>query len=324
MNLEPRRPILIDTDLSFDDYVALLFLLQHPAMEVRAITVVNGVVHVKPGVENARRLVALVDREIPVAGGPDHPMSGTHTFPGTWRTILDFVPRLFVPRVPTSPPGLSAPELICQQCLSSEQPVSLVMLGPLTNLALALQAEASLASRIDTIYLSGGAVHVPGLIYADLPGNLNQVAEWNVYLDPEAAEVVFKAGIRLVMIPLDVTHVTGPQPLLFSRDFVRRLGAAARGPASNVMIRMIRVWRWWAREFPLTPVWDGVAAAIIAEPELGTDWRGLAIRVVTAPEEVAGQTLVEADQPVNVRVCLGGDQAAFERVYLKVVSAGGG
>ncbi len=316
---EHRRPILVDTDLSFDDYVALLYLLQHPAVDIRAVTVVNGVVHVQPGVENARRVLALARRrEIPVAGGPGEPLSGARTFPTRWRTILDYVPRLFLPRIPVPASALSAPELICQLCLSSDHPITFVALGPLTNLALALRAEPTLAEYIETVFISGGAIHVPGLIHEDMPENLNQVAEWNFYLDPEAAEVVFQAGIPIVMIPLDVTHVSGPRPLLFSREFVRRLRANAQGKAMRLMVRLISIWQLATPRFPNTPVWDGVAAALLTTPEIGRDWREVFIRVVTHPDEVAGQTLVEENQPPNVRVCLGGDQEALETAYLQV------
>lgn len=316
---EHRRPILVDTDLSFDDYVALLYLLQHPAVDIRAVTVVNGVVHVQPGVENARRVLALAGRrEIPVAGGPSAPLSGARTFPSRWRTLLDYVPRLFLPRIPATASVLSAPELICQQCLASDHPMTFVALGPLTNLALALRAEPNLAGCIETIFISGGALYVAGLIHEDLPNHSNMVAEWNFYLDPEAAEVVFQAGIPIVMIPLDVTHVSGPHPLLFSRNFVRQLRASAQGKAMRVMVRLISIWQLATPQFSNTPVWDGVAAALLTTPEIGMEWREVSIRVMTHPDEVAGQTFVEGDQLPNVRVCLGGDQEALEKAYLEV------
>jgi inosine-uridine nucleoside N-ribohydrolase len=103
------RPVIVDTDLSTDDYVALLYLLRHPAIDVRAITVANGIVHVKWGVENARRLLALVGRtDIPVAGGPEKPLAGQHAFPASWRIFLDVVPRLMFPRARPAPEGLTA------------------------------------------------------------------------------------------------------------------------------------------------------------------------------------------------------------------------
>ena len=316
---EVRRPVIVDTDLSFDDYVALLYLLQHPAIDVRAITVVNGVAHVRPGVENAGRLLALVGRrDIPVAGGPDRALSGQRAFPGGWRSTMDYGIRLLLPWVSTPASTLSAPELICQQCLASDKPVTFVALGPLTNLALALRAEPNLARRIETIYISGGAFNVAGPIHSDLPDNPNQVAEWNLYIDAEAADQVFKSGIPIVLVPLDVTHVTGPQPLVFSREAVKRLRNGVHGRASRLMVRLIHFWQMSVTQYQATPVWDAAVAALVVDPAIGTDWRDLAIRVEIEPEAVAGQTVIDAGKPANARVCFGGDQVAFENAYLAI------
>jgi len=314
------RPVIVDTDLSFDDYVALLYLLQCPDIDVRAITVVNGVVHVKQGVENVRRLLSLVGRmDIPVAGGPDRPLVGQHTFPASWRILFDFGPRLIFPQVPSATLELSAPDLIRQQSVASDVPITVVALGPLTNLALALRADSTLATRFDTIFISGGAIGVPGIINKDVPFNPNTVSEWNLYLDSAAADIVFNSGARLALVPLDVTHVYGPRPLLFSHDFVHRLAVSARGRASKLMVRLLRFWQTITPKHQATPVWDAVVAAIAVDPAIGCDWRDLAIRIATQPEQVAGQTVVDVNKPANVRVCLGGNQSAFEAAYLTVV-----
>jgi inosine-uridine nucleoside N-ribohydrolase len=316
--------VIIDTDLSFDDYVALLYLLQHPAVDVRAITIANGVVHIKQGVENARRLLSLVGRsDIPVAGGPEKPLAGQHSFPGSWRFLLDYGIRFLLPRKKATPVYHgSAVELIRQQVSTSEVPVTFIALAPLTNLALALRADPGLAERFDAIFINGGAIYVSGHIHDDNPSNPNVVSGWNLYVDPVAADIVFKSGARLALIPVDVTHVSGPQPLLFSREFVHRLGLAAKGRASRLLVRIIRLWQLATPRYPATPVWDGVTAAIAAEPTIGSDWRDLGIRIVTQPESAAGQTVVDDSQPVNAHVCLGGNQTAFETAYLAVCGRG--
>jgi len=318
---EIRRPAIVDTDLSFDDYVAILYLLQRPGIDIRAITVANGVVHVKPGIENARRLPQLVGRtDIPVAGGPDKPLAGQHAFPASWRVSLDLIPRFMLPKAQPTPLGLSAPDLIRQQIVASDVPLTIIALGPLTNLALALRADPTLATQIDTIFISGGAINVPGTVHKDVPSNPNTVAEWNLYIDPVAADIVFNSGARLALIPMDVTNVDGPQPLLFSHDFVRRLAAAACGRPSKLLVRFIRLWQLTSPRNQSTPVWDAVVAAIAADPMIGCDWCDLALHVVTQPEQVAGQTVVDADKPANARVCLKGNQTAFEEAYLTTVS----
>ena len=316
-----RRPVIVDTDSSTDDYVALLYLLRHPDIDVRAITVANGMTHVKWGMENVRRLLSLVGRtDIPVAGGPEKPLAGQHTFPASWRTFLDIAPRLILPRARPATKGPTAPELICQQVAAGDGPLTYIGLGPLTNLALALQADPGLAARLDTILICGGAINVPGAVHEEIHSNPNTVAEWNFYIDPLAADIVFNSGGRLVLIPMDVTHVHGPHPLLFNRDFIDRLAASARGRVSKTMLRLIRFSRLMAPQHQATPVWDAVAAAIAVDPTIGCDWRDLALHIATEPEAVAGQTVVDAARPANVRVCLAGNQAAFEAAYLTMVT----
>jgi inosine-uridine nucleoside N-ribohydrolase len=316
------RPVIIDTDLSFDDYVALIFLLQHPDVDVRAITVVNGVVHVKPGIENVRRLLSLTGHTaVPFAGGPEKPLTGQHAFPAIWRFLLDFALRSMLTNhsLPAHS-DMSATELICQQVSASETPVTFIALGPLTNLAPALHADPTLTTRFDRVFVSGGAIHAGGTIHADVSLNPNKVAEWNLYIDPAAADVVFNSGIPLTLIPLDVTHTNGPhQPLLFTREFVRRLSGLAHEQAARVMVRIVHLWQLVNPQHRAVPVWDAVTAAIAVDTTIGRNWRDLAIRVALEPETIAGQTIIDEDSQPNARVCLAGDQAAFEEAYLAIV-----
>jgi len=317
---QARRPVIVDTDLSFDDYVALLYLFQRPDIDIRAITVVNGTAHVKRGVENVRRLLSLVGRaDIAVAGGPERPLEGGHTFPSLWRFNIDFGIRLVLPRVPPVPTTLSAPDLICRQIAASDSPITFIALGPLTNLALALRADPTLTALLKTVYISGGAIDVAGTVQEDVPSNPNHVAEWNFYADPVAADIVFNSGARLALVPLDVTHVHGPRPLLFDRDLVRRMAACAHGRGPKLMVRLIHLWQLLKPRRRAIPVWDGVVAAIAADPAIGSDWRDLALRVVTQPESLAGQTVVEPNKPANASVCMAGNSKAFEAAYLSAM-----
>jgi inosine-uridine nucleoside N-ribohydrolase len=315
-----RRPILIDTDLSFDDYVALLFLLQHPAVDVRAVTVANGVVHVQPGLENAARLLALAGRmEIPLARGPAQSLSGRTDFPAIWRLLTDYGTRPLLPRQKAPRAPCDAPTLIRQQILASPAPVTFVALAPLTNLALALQADPELVQHIETIFVSGGAFTVPGTIHQDVPGHPNTVAEWNFYTDPLAAKLVFQSGARIALVPLDVTHVHGSSPLLFSRAAVRALRSAARGKASRVLVRFIHIWQLMTKQFLATPLWDAAVAALVVDPQLGS-WRESKIDIIQEPQALAGRTYETADGPYSIQVCYAGNQPAFETAYLNLVA----
>ena len=315
-----RRRVLIDTDLSIDDYVALLFLLQHPEVEVCAITVADGVSHVRPGLENCARLLELVDQtNIPIGRGTTQFLSGRNDFPTSWRFLMDYAIRLFLPPRKAQLSNLKAPALIRQQILASSSPVTFIALAPLTNLALALQTDPTLVDHIEKIVVSGGAFTVPGTIHADVPANPNTVAEWNFYTDPLAAKMVLQSGVRIALVPLDVTHVQGVSPLVFSRPVIRTMRTAARGEASRLLVRLIYGWQLAARQFSATPVWDAVAAALAVKPQLGS-WRELRVGVVQEPLSMGGKTYEKVDAPYPIQVCFGGDRAAFEAVYLALVA----
>src|SRR5690606_24901869 len=130
-------PLIIDSDLALDDWMALAFLLQSPEVDVRAITVAaTGEAHAGPGVKNTLRLMALTGVEgIPVASGRTTPLAGTHRFPLALRLAMDFRLGLGLPRPRTRPSGGSAVALLRRTLLEAPAPCTLLALGPLTNLA---------------------------------------------------------------------------------------------------------------------------------------------------------------------------------------------
>ena len=310
------QPVIIDTDMSHDDILAILYLLQRPDLDIRAITVVNGVAHVGPGVENARRLLALAGRtDIPVAGGAETPLAGGRSFPADWRPLLDLGLRAALPSVSPQEDGLSAPDLIVRLVRDSSRPLRLIALGPLTNIALALSADSSLASKLESIFFSGGAIYVSGAVHAEFPSNPNVVSEWNLYIDPLAADQVFRSGAHLVLAPLDVTEIHGAYPLLLSSTFIDRFSASSKGPEARLMARILLGWQLMgSQSTPAagTAFWDLAAVTITTEPKICTDWRELNLHIVLEPDTLAGQTVAEPGKPDNAQVCLGGDKALFE------------
>ncbi|MCC6904906.1 MAG: nucleoside hydrolase, partial [Anaerolineae bacterium] len=203
-----RTPVIIDTDMSADDWVAILYLLSHPAAEVRAITVSGtGVAHCNGGVRNALGLVVLAGQpDIPVSCGPETPTDGGNLFPEPWRDNADAMYGIDLPDNPTPPAGAAAPDLLIALSTELEEKPVLVALGPMTNLALALQSDPGFAGRIERIVAMGGAFEVPGNVGDSNPGDLNTVAEWNIYCDPEAADSVVRSGIPITFVPLDATN----------------------------------------------------------------------------------------------------------------------
>jgi len=197
--MAPRK-IIIDTDPGQDDAVAILLALASPEeIEVLGITAVAGNVPLDLTAKNARIICELAGKvDVPVFAGCDRPLgrdlvTAEHVH---GKTGLDG-PNLPDPTMPLQD-GHAVDYII--DTLRSAEPgtITLCPLGPLTNIAMALEKAPDIAERIHRIVLMGGA-------YFEV-GNITPAAEFNIYVDPQAAEIVFKSGVDIVVMPLDVTH----------------------------------------------------------------------------------------------------------------------
>lgn len=202
------RPIIIDCDPGLDDAIALAMALRSPELDVKAITTSAGNQTPEKTLHNALGLLTLMQREdIPVAAGAGGPLMRelviadyVHGKTGMGNTHLP------TPTIKPDPRG--AVELIADLLRASPQPITLVVTGPMTNIALLLAQHAELKSRIERIVFMGGGMNA---------GNTTPVAEFNILVDPEAAEMVLKSGVPLTMAGLNVTH----QALVLPQDIER-------------------------------------------------------------------------------------------------------
>lgn len=191
------RKIIIDTDPGQDDAVAILLALASPELDLLGITCVAGNVPLELTATNARKVCELAGRsDVKVFAGCDRPLAhklvtAEHVH---GKTGLDGPP-LPAPQMPLQ--EQYAVDFIIETCRAQEG-ITLCPLGPLTNIATALRRAPDIAPRIARIVLMGGA-------YFEV-GNITPAAEFNIYVDPEAADIVFKSGIPLTVLPLDVTH----------------------------------------------------------------------------------------------------------------------
>lgn len=205
----PRR-VIIDTDPGTDDAMAILLALNSPELRVEALTVVAGNTTAAQGLENALRLVSLAGRpDIPVAAGAQKPLlqklvtAETHGADGLAGVRLG--------EARSKPDPRFAPDLIIELVHRYPHEITLVPLGPLTNIALALSKDPSIAGLLKEVVLMGGAIS---------GGNVDAVAEFNVYVDPEAAQVVFQGGCPLTMVGLEIGRKA-----MFRRGHLARLQA---------------------------------------------------------------------------------------------------
>src|SRR5260370_6942186 len=172
--------VIIDTDAGSDDLMAIGFLLAHPSVHIEAITIANGLAHVDAGARNLIRLLELSGRrDVPVFAGPSTPLRGNAEFPAEWRKTSDELPGVNLPTASRQPEPKRAAEYFLQRLKDRRHQVRILALGPLTNLAEALQRDPSIAGTIREIVIMGGAIEVPGNL-ADPPVSKthNKTAKW--------------------------------------------------------------------------------------------------------------------------------------------------
>ncbi|MBN2148419.1 MAG: nucleoside hydrolase [Anaerolineales bacterium] len=289
-------PIIVDDDGSPDGMVALLYFLRNPMYEVRAVTVSYGEAHPERFAGYVAQMLAAFDRaEIPVGFGRDAPFEGANAFPDSWREGSDNFWGIEVPKGSGATTPVPAAELMAEIVAASERPVTVFVSGSHTNLAEALRLDAGIAANIGEVFIMGGSVRVAGNIHSDWPEFENEVAEWNIWVDPLAADEVFSAGLGLHLVPLDATR----QVLWTGADLTgwRSSGAPESALAAELVQMTLDAWG-----VESVYVWDLVAAVQATLPAVCPE-TPLGIEIVTAPGAEQGRTR-EVEQTPNVSVCL--------------------
>jgi pyrimidine-specific ribonucleoside hydrolase len=254
-------PVVVDSDMISDDWMATLFLLNDPAFAVKAITVAGtGFADCDAGVRSALGLLALTDYgDVPVSCGAESPLMGDNAPPAEWRTTLEMVEALGLPEG-GDPVAQDAVALFTSTIQDSPDPVTVLALGPLTNVGAALEATPALAENIERIYVMGGAVDVAGSSVSEE----NTVAEWNIYCDPHAARLVVESGAPITLVPLDATNEVPVTP-----EFVATLDAEKATPEAEFVAALLA-----ANAESIAAggyyFWDPLAAAVLSDPSLVT------------------------------------------------------
>jgi inosine-uridine nucleoside N-ribohydrolase len=299
-------PLLVDCDPGQDDAIALLLALASPEVGVLGVTTVAGNQTVEKTTTNALKVLELAGRaDIPVAAGAARPLVGELVVAADahGESGLDG-PSLPEPTI--QPVAERAVDFIARRLLDEEAPLTLVALGPLTNIALLLALRPEAAERIERLVLMGGAIG---------PGNMTPAAEFNIWTDPEAAERVFAAGLDVTMVGLDVTNRS-----VLTRDDAEKLRTArAIGAAVADMLDFYLDFYLDAYEHGGAPIHDAVAVAEIVQPGVVTT---LPLRVDIERIGLSrGRTLVdmrrrtEPSQP-NAHVAVDVDVDAFRELLL--------
>ncbi len=304
-----RLSVIVDTDAGADDLVAIAYLLARPDIDIQAITSVNGVAHADAGARNVLRLLRVANRRVPVFIGADQPLEGRDAFPAEWRQQADEMGVL--PPLVGRRPRPDAVSALLGRLRASQSPVSVLALGPLTNVASALQQEPGTMARVAQLVIMGGAVEVAGNAPQDASA---PVAEWNMYVDPTAASIVFKSGLPITLVPLDATNRV---PL--DRAFVSSFTARTRSTLGRVVSELL------ASQEPMIAqesyfAWDPLAAVALVDPGV-LKVKEEAIEVVRAGDERGRLRVIDADP--NAVVAYDASPAAFRRLFFNALTATG-
>ena len=282
-------PIVIDCDPGHDDAIAILLALASPEVELRGITTVAGNQTLDKTTRNALKVLELADRtDVPVAAGADRPLvrelrtaANVHGESGLDGPDL--------PEPTTKPVDGHAADLLAEWL---EPGVVLVPTGPLTNVALLLERHPEVKKRLERIVWMGGAV---------AEGNVTPAAEFNAFVDPEAAAAVFASGIPVTMIGLDITHKA-----LFDAGHAERLrGTGAAGRAVAELADFFLEFHRQRYRFDGAPIHDAMAVAHVIDPTL-VETLHCNVAMELASQFCDGRTVVDrwlvTDRPVNAHV----------------------
>ncbi|MDP9262526.1 MAG: nucleoside hydrolase [Actinomycetota bacterium] len=301
-------PIVIDCDPGHDDAIAILLALASPEVELRGITTVAGNQTLEKTTRNALKVLELAGRtDIPVAAGADAPLKRTLRVAANvhGESGLDG-PDL--PEPTTKPVEGHAADLLNEWL---EPGVVLVPTGPLTNVAVLLERHPAVKQRLERIVWMGGAL---------AEGNVTPAAEFNAFVDPEAAAAVFGSGIPVTMIGLDITHKA-----LFTRAHADRLrGTGHAGRAVAELSDFFQRFHESRYGFDGSPIHDALAVAEVIDPSLVTRLE-CNVEIETASQYCDGRTVVDrwlvTDRPKNARVGIDVDAERFLDLLVERISS---
>ena len=293
------KKIILDTDPGTDDAMALMLALNSPEIDVRAVTVVPGNVVAAQGLDNALRMVSLANRcDIAVAAGAEHPLFQKLVTAEFWHG-KNGLANIELPPSKCKVDPLYAPDLIIEMVHAAPHEITLVPIGPLTNIALAVERDPSIVPLVKEVILMGGSIS---------GGNVNAAAEANIANDPEAAQIVFQAGWPVTMVGLDVSNKT-----LLTKKHLDQL-AQTHGPINDFIYKIASFLVDLSAKFgsPGTAMYDPLAVGVAIDSTLVTA-PAMHVDVETRGEFTRGETVANRQGNVERNV-LHGDHYMIEGI----------
>lgn len=310
--MQPAR-VVLDTDPGIDDALTILLALASPEIDLAALTVIGGNCTLSDGVQNALNVLALAGApHIPVAAGVTRPLirppfiaPETHGDAGLGYAVLE--------PSPARPVDEHGVDLLIREILAAPGEVTLVAIGPLTNIALAIRKEPRIVAAVRQLIIMGGALRADG--------NTTPLAEFNIYVDPHAAAIVLHSGMPITLLPWDITrHV------LLTQDAIHHL-MQIESPVSRCIGDMTRFYLEFHQHyfgFAGCSINDPVALALVFMPELAR-LQPVFVDVEIASETTMGKTVADfmnvTGKPANVQVVMELDIPRFIEMFLERMAA---
>jgi len=319
-------PLIVDTDGGVDDALALIMALNSPQLDLKAVTVVAGNINVDQAANNVLRVISIVEPDtLPiVAKGCEKPLeklpfnaAGIHGADGLGELDrfkeADGTPRY--PQLTTKPSTENAVDLLLKAAQEYGDSLTIIVLGPLTNIATAIQKDGATLKKVGRIIIMGGAVTVPG--------NISAAAEFNFFVDPHAAQVVMESGIPLTLVGLDVAMKAPLSRQVLEENLQRRPSKVTQFIADCTEIYMA-----FYRDnegFYGCYLHDPLAMAVAIDSSLVTT-ESLYMMVETEGRFTTGMSLAdrrdrrdEKTNPPNVEACLDVDTERFMQLFAQLV-----
>jgi purine nucleosidase/pyrimidine-specific ribonucleoside hydrolase len=319
-------PVIVDTDGGVDDALALIMALNSPQLDLKAVTVVAGNINVDQAANNVLRVVSIVKPDtLPiVAKGYEKPLqkppfnaAGIHGADGLGELDrfkeADGTPRY--PQLTIEPSTENAVDLLLKAAQEYDDSLTIIALGPLTNLAIAIQKDSATIKKVGRIIIMGGAVTVPG--------NITAAAEFNFFVDPHAAQVVMESGIPLTLVGLDVA-MKAPLPRQVVEDNLQRRPSKV----TQFIADCTEIYMAFYRDhegFYGCYLHDPLAMAVAIDSSLVTT-ESLYMMVETEGRFTTGMSLAdrrdrrdEKTNPPNVEACLDVDTERFMQLFAQLV-----
>ncbi|MEC7910136.1 MAG: nucleoside hydrolase [Pseudomonadota bacterium] len=318
------KKIIIDTDPAMgtkggdpEDCFAIMLALNSPELHIEGITTVQGNVPVERGFSNVTYLLNELGKDIPIHSGTTGTYDPNRNKERLWLGKRDNMEQI-APLLPIEDSRIEASSFISTQCSNNPKEIELVTIGPLTNIARALDLNPNLNKEIKKITMMAGA--------AKVPGNITPAAEFNVWADPEAASKVFESGIDITMVPLDVCHKTR-----LSKEQLVSIGDHEH-PFCKFVLESVKPWINIRSELVSDEglhLYDSLAMAICFMPEL-VECQSAYVGVETAGNYSTGETVCEFNESImgklkkqepNAQVALNLDVKVFNKIfYERVIS----